>query len=45
MAPALDATDLGMGEDDRVWLAVAAISLAVAIGFNILALAIQDREH
>jgi hypothetical protein len=35
----------GWGHDERVWLAVAAISLAVATGFNILALAIQDREH
>jgi hypothetical protein len=29
----------------KMWVGLAAITLAAAIGFNVLALAIQDREH
>jgi len=28
-----------------MWVGLAAITLAAAIGFNVLVLAIQDREH
>ena len=29
----------------KMWFALAAITLAAAIGFKVLALAVQDREH
>jgi hypothetical protein len=29
----------------KMWFVLAAFTLAAAIGFNVLALAVQDREH
>jgi hypothetical protein len=32
-------------EEEKMWLALAALTLAAAIGFNVLALAIQDPKR
>jgi hypothetical protein len=34
-----------MDPEGTMWLALAAITLAAAIGFNVLALAIQGSKH
>jgi len=36
---------VGAEREEEMWLALGAITLAAAIGFNVLALAIQDSER